>query len=92
MSQLHTVNVGLGIARISPNTLFGETTLAFLNPETRALGPVLSSQMQGAVTGSPLPFGQSLLLVWPQLTGLVASVIVLFTIAYVTFQRQEVRA
>jgi ABC-2 type transport system permease protein len=91
-SQLHTINVGLDIARISPNRLFAETTLAFLNPATRALGPVLSTQMLGALTGAPLPFDQSALLVWPQFTGLVATMVLLFTLAYVLFQRQEVRA
>jgi ABC-2 type transport system permease protein len=44
------------------------------------------------VIGTPLPLGQSLLLVWPQVTGLVAGTIVLFVIAYIAFQRQEVRA
>ena len=91
-SQLHTINVGLDIARLSPNRLFAESTLAFLNPETRALGPVLSSDMEGAIRGSPLPFGQSALLAWPQLTGLIAAMVLLFTITYVAFQRQEVRA
>ena len=46
----------------------------------------------GALLGNPLPLGQSLLLIWPQLTGLIAGVIVLFVAAYVIFQRQEVRA
>ena len=49
--------------------------MAFLSPATRALGPVLSSQMQGAVSGTPLPLSESMVLVWPQLTGLVAAVI-----------------
>jgi ABC-2 type transport system permease protein len=82
----------MDIARVSPNTLFAETTLAFLNPATRALGPVLSTQMQGAIPGTPLPLGDSLTLVWPQLTALLATVILLFVVAYVLFQRQEVRA
>ena len=42
--------------------------------------------------GAPLPLGQSLLLVWPQITGLIAIAILLFTLAYVAFQRQEIRA
>ncbi|HEX7007204.1 MAG TPA: ABC transporter permease [Alphaproteobacteria bacterium] len=80
------------VSRLSPNTLYGEATLALLNPETRTLGPVLLSQLQGAVLGSPIPLGQSLLLMWPQLTGLVATVILGFVLAYVLFQRQEIRA
>jgi len=50
------------------------------------------SQLQGALMGAPLPFGQSALLIWPQLAGLVAIMLVIFTIAYVSFQRQEIRA
>jgi ABC-2 type transport system permease protein len=80
------------LARLSPNTLFGEALLGLLHPSTRALGPVFMDQLQGALLGNPLPLGQSLLLVWPQLTGLIAGVIVLFVAAYVIFQRQEVRA
>ena len=91
MSILYTVEVGQALSRLSPNTLFAETTMAFLNPSTRSLGLVLQSQMQGAISG-PLPFSESVALVWPQVTGLLASVIGLFTLAYVMFQRQEVRA
>ena len=39
-----------------------------------------------------LPLAQSLILVWPQVTSLIAGVIVLFVAAYIVFQRQEVRA
>lgn len=80
------------IARLSPNTLFGEATVALLNPSTRTLGPVFFSQLEGAIIGTPLPVMQSMLLVWPHLTGLIAATILLFTVVYVIFQRQEVRA
>ncbi|HUC65928.1 MAG TPA: ABC transporter permease [Stellaceae bacterium] len=80
------------LSRISPNTLFGEALLGILHPGTRALGPVFLEQLQGALMGAPLPLAQSLLLVWPQVTGLVAGTIFLFVGAYVGFQRQEVRA
>jgi len=79
-------------ARVSPNYLFGETTLALLNPATRSLGPIFMSQLQGALLGAPIPFGQSVLLIWPHFTGLIAGTILLFTATYVTFQRQEIRA
>lgn len=80
------------IDRLSPNTLYAETALALLQPATRALGPVLISQLQGAILGAPLPVTQSFILIWPQLTGLLAGMIVIFAIAYVFFQRQEIRA
>src|SRR5579862_5823352 len=80
------------IDRLSPNTLYAETALALLHPATRALGPVLLSQLEGALLGAPLPAAQSFLLIWPQLTGLVAASIVIYAIAYIIFQRQEIRA
>jgi ABC-2 type transport system permease protein len=92
LAELQRAEQQLALARLSPNVLFGEATLAILNPATRALGPVLFAQLQGAVLGAPLPLAESLLLIWPQVTGLIAAVIVMFTIAYVLFQRQEIRA
>jgi len=71
--------------------LYAEIVLAMLNPTVRALGPVLPIQLHRAVLGTPLPFGQSLALIWPHLTGMIAAVILLFAAAYVLFQRQEIR-
>jgi ABC-2 type transport system permease protein len=31
-------------------------------------------------------------LIWPQLTGLIATMIVIFAIGYIVFQRREIRA
>jgi ABC-2 type transport system permease protein len=42
--------------------------------------------------GMPLPLSQSVLLIWPQITGLIAVTILLFVLGYVLFQRQEIRA
>jgi len=86
------VRVEQAISRLSPNTLYSEAVLALLHPETRALGPVFYSQLEGAILGSPLPLGESVLLIWPHLTGLIAASVLLFTMTYVNFQRQEIRA
>jgi ABC-2 type transport system permease protein len=98
-SEIRTVDqllslqeLGLALQRLSPGTLFSEAVIGLLNPETRTLGPMLPSQMRGAIMGAPLPFDESLLMIWPQVTGLIAGMIVLFAAAYVIFQRQEVRA
>jgi ABC-2 type transport system permease protein len=91
-SQLRAITTSAALNRLSPNTLFAESTLALLYPSTRSLGVVFASQFHGALLGAPLPVGQSFLLVWPQLTGLIAAAVVLFTIGYVLFQRQEIRA
>jgi ABC-2 type transport system permease protein len=88
------IQLELALARLSPNTLYAEAILAFLNPAVRAFGPLLPIQLiqlQWAVP-TPLPLSQSLMLVWPQLTGLIAGTILLFAVSYVLFQRQEIRA
>ena len=81
-------------ARLSPITLFNEAMSTILDPSARTLGPIYLylPQLQGAVLGAPLPVGQSLLIVWPQIVGLVSGSILLFVIGYIVFQRQEVRA
>lgn len=90
--MLAQTQLELMLARFSPNTLYAEATLALLRPAVRALGLVLPIQLEGAVLGAPLPLSQSLLLIWPQLTGLIATTILLFALGYVLFQRQEIRA
>ena len=91
LSHPGAVQWTLAISRLSPNTLYAEAALALLNPATRALGPVLLSQIEGAVLGAPLPFAQSLVLVWPQITSLFAAMILILAGAYVAFQREEIR-
>ncbi len=89
---LAQMNMELTLSRFSPNTLYAETMVAMLQPEVRSLGIILPSQLEGAILGAPLPLAESILLVWPQLTGLIAGAILLFALGYVLFQRQEIRA
>lgn len=90
--SMQQIQLQASLSRLAPNTLFGEAVLAILRPTTRTLGFVFPGQLQGAVAGTPLPVDQSILLVWPQITGLVAGAILLFATSYIVFQRQEVRA
>lgn len=80
----------LTLMRVMPNQLFSEATTTLLMPSVRSLGPLTMEQMIGTVPG-PLPLGQSLLLVWPQVTGLFAGTIISFVISYVLFMRREIR-
>ena len=91
-NQVAQITVAQNLARLSPSTLFGETVLAILHPTTRTLGPVYLDQLQGAVMGSPLSLGESVMVAWPQIVGMIAASILLFVAGYVVFQRQEVRA
>ena len=79
------------IARLNPGQLFSDSTTTLLVPSVRSLGPLTMEQMMGAIP-SPLPLGQSLLLVWPQATALIAGTIVFFAIAYSMFMRREIRS
>lgn len=78
------------LMRLSPNYLFSESTTILLSPTVRSLGPLTMEQTIGAIAG-PLPIGQSLLLIWPQLTGLIAATIICFAISYILFMRQDIR-
>ena len=81
----------LGLLRVMPNQLFSEATTTLLMPSVRSLGPLTVEQIYGTVPG-PLPLGQSLLLVWPQVTGLIAATFTCFVISYITFMRREIRS
>lgn len=79
------------ISRLSPTLLYDEAVVTILNPGIRSLGLVLTSQIEGAIPGT-LPFGQSLLLIWPHVTGIIAATMICFTVSYTSFMRQEIRA
>ncbi|MCK9918179.1 ABC transporter permease, partial [Microbacteriaceae bacterium K1510] len=79
------------LLRFSPSELFSEATTTMLTPSVRSLGPLTMEQIYGAIP-SPLPLGQSLLLIWPQATGLIAATMICFAVAYVQFMRQEIRS
>jgi ABC-2 type transport system permease protein len=92
MSIINQYETQQAIARLSPQTLYGEVTAILLDPSAHSVGPLFVDQMQGAIVGAPLPTIQSLIVVWPQIAGLISAMILLFTLGYVVFQRQEVRA
>jgi ABC-2 type transport system permease protein len=81
----------LNMMRIVPNQLFSEATTTLLMPSVRSLGPLTMEQVYGTIPG-PLPLGQSLLLVWPQVTGLIAATVICFALSYVSFMRREIRS
>ncbi len=89
--QYTTAKLGVVLGRISPYRLYTESAIGILNPTTRSLGVVMFSQLQGAIMGSPLPFGQSLMLIWPHFTAFLATIILIFSLSYVMFQRKEIR-
>lgn len=84
-------NLILNLMRVVPSQLFNDATTTLLMPAVRSLGPLTMEQVYGAIP-SPLPLGQSLLLVWPQLTGLIAATVLCFALSYFSFMRKEIRS
>ena len=75
--------------------LYSEATQTIIDPmrkTTRSvvlMGPMeelLSSRFQ-----NPLPLGQSILVIFPHMTALVALTLICFAISYVIFMVQEIR-
>lgn len=79
------------LGRLSPITLFTEMTQAMLNPLVQSLDPFFQDPT-GRAFPTALPYGQSLLLIWPQVVLLLAGTVICFAFAYVSFMRQEIRA
>lgn len=88
---IHFQKIVLNLLRFNPGQLFSDATTTLLMPSVRSLGPLTMEQMHGAIP-SPLPVGQSLMLVWPQVTALIAGTIVFFALAYTLFMRREIRS
>jgi ABC-2 type transport system permease protein len=81
----------LNLFRVLPSQLFSDATTTLLMPSVRSLSPLTVEQIAGTVPG-PLPIGQSILLVLPQLTGLIAATVICFVLSYVSFMRREIRS
>jgi ABC-2 type transport system permease protein len=79
------------LMRFNPGQLFNDITNTLLRPSIRSLGPLTTEQTIGAIP-NPLPLGQSILLVWPQVVALIGGTLLFFAIAYTMFMRREIRS
>ena len=91
VNALNNYTLNLNLNRISPSYLYSEAVSTIMNPSVRTVNIVTMDQLVGAISGY-LSLGQSLLLVWPHLTGLAALMLVAFGGSYIGFMRQEVRS
>lgn len=80
------------LSRLSPAYLFQEAASTLMLPDTRTLNPFITQDQAYLAINAPLSFGQSLLLVWPQVVAIIAETTVSFAAAYVAFMRQEIRS
>lgn len=80
----------LNLLRLSPSQLYTDATTTLLMPSVRSLGPIAMEQMVGAIP-APLSFRESFLMVWPQISGLTAAMMICFAWSYFIFMRREIR-
>ncbi|MGQ1890945.1 ABC transporter permease [Thermophagus sp. OGC60D27] len=83
--------IKFALVQIIPNELFSEVSSTILVPSVRSLGPLTTEQVHGAIPG-PLSLAQSLMVVWPQLTGLLALTLICFLFSYLLFMKREIRS
>ncbi|MBO9728637.1 MAG: ABC transporter permease [Chitinophaga sp.] len=83
-------NLFMSFLRIAPSQLYTDAATTLLMPSIRSLGPLSMEQMAGAIP-SPLPLKESLMIVWPQVTGLLAVTTLCFAGSYYFFMRREIR-
>lgn len=81
----------LDILRIAPNQLYTDASTTMLMPSVRSLGPMTMEQMAGAIP-APLPFKESLMIVWPQVSGMIGATVGCFALSYYLFMRREIRS
>jgi len=79
------------IMRLSPSRLFEEATQVLLLPTVRSLG-IVTMQEAMYMVPNPISLGQSLILIWPHIAGLIGLSSICFAASYVLFMRQEIRA
>lgn len=89
--QLRNARMHQNLLRVTPGGLYQDATFVLLQPEVRSLGIVFPQQLDRAMP-TELSIDQSLLIVWPQVSALVAATVLCFAAAYVLFMRQEIRA
>jgi len=81
------LEIAVMLNRMSPIFLYQEAVRMILLPTTMTGFGVYPAELF-----YPLSFGQSLLLVWPQIVSVIALTALCFAISYIKFMREEIRA
>jgi ABC-2 type transport system permease protein len=85
-----------GVSLVSPVVLYSEATSTIMDPFRKTTkSMVLAGRYEQASMArfqNPLPLGQSVLVVVPYLTTLLAITFICFGVSYLTFMRQEIRS
>jgi ABC-2 type transport system permease protein len=90
-TQIQNAELQQTLLRISPSYLFEEAYVVLILPVWKGLGVITMSQAAYMVP-TPLSLGQSLLVIWPHMVGLISLSAICFGISYIVFMKQEIRA
>lgn len=90
-NAMNNYTLEYALDRLSPYYLYSEAATTILNPSVRAVNVITTESLSGAIS-SYLSLGQSMLLVWPHLAGLIALMLATFAGSYICFMRQEIRS
>jgi ABC-2 type transport system permease protein len=78
------------ILSYSPSWIFGQASSTVLYPAVRTLG-TLTMEQSAYMVPNPLSLGQSLMVIWPYMVGLISLSAIFFAVSYIVFMKQEVR-
>ena len=82
------------ISLTSPMVLYTEATATIIDPMRKTTRSVLLNPMEELLASrfqNPLRLGQSILIVFPHVTTLIAITLICFAISYLVFMLQEIR-
>lgn len=83
------------VSLCSPMVLYSEATQTIIDPMRKTTRSVVLMEPMEELLSSrfqnPLPLGQSILVIFPHMTALVALTLICFAISYVIFMLQEIR-
>lgn len=90
------LRVQRAVSLSSPMTLYGDSAAVIVDPLRKSVKPLLvvgpKEKLSSERFKNPLPLLQSLLVVFPSITVLVAITLICFGVSYTSFMLQEVRS
>jgi ABC-2 type transport system permease protein len=93
---VRNVRIKEGLSLVSPMVLYSEATGTIIDPMRKGTGSlVLMTPMEQLLSSrfqNPLSLGQSLIVVFPHATALIALTLICFAVSYLVFMVQEIRS
>ena len=92
----HHARIQKSLSLMSPMELYSDATATIIDPMRRTTRTIVSLGMMERFSLSrfsgPLPLSQSILVVLPYITFLIAITLICFAVSYIVFMRQEIRS